>query len=190
MARYIIRTKRNKTELFIVVGKTEPLGVIDYDFILKDKKLPLYTQVKTPQGIAGYVETFYPSESSIRVYDKKHEEVAYLGKFDTLRIDGVYVSLTKLSQEETISREESEKVKKVTEKLKRSGLTHSYWLDDLELKGKVYCFARKNDISTLVSVNTGIKPGVEELLRFLPLTISRRVFEQEFIRRFIASEAE
>ena len=190
MARYIIRTKRNKTELFIIVSKTEPLGVIDYDFILRDKELPLYRQVKTSQGIAGYIETFYPSESSIRVYDKKHEEVAYLGKFDTLRIDGVYVSLTKLSKEETILREEREKGRKVAEKLKRLGLTHSYWLDDLELKGNVYCFARRNDISTFVSVNTRIKPGAEELLRFLPLSISRRVFEQEFIRRFIASESE
>lgn len=190
MARYIIRTKRNKTELFIIVSKTELLGVIDYDFILRDKALPLYRQVKTSQGIAGYVETFYPSESSIRVYNKKHEEVAHLGESNTLRIDGVYVSLIKLSKEETISREERERGKKITEKLKKLGLTHSYWIDDLELKGSVYCFARKNDISTLVSVNTGMKPGIEELLRFLPLSISRRVFEQEFIRRFIASEPE
>jgi len=187
MARYIIRTKKNKTKLFIVDSGTELLGVIDYDFILKDKKLPLYTQVKTPQGIAGYVETFYPSESSIRVYDKKHEEVAHLGESNTLRIDGVYISLIKLSKEETISREEREKGKKVTEKLKRLGLTHSYRLNDLELKGNIYCFARKNDISMLVSVNTGMKPGIEELLRFLPLSISKRVFEQEFIRRFITS---
>ncbi|MFQ5836215.1 MAG: hypothetical protein ACE5HR_09900, partial [bacterium] len=186
MGRYIIRTERNKTELLIIVGRTESLGVIDYDFILRDEKLPLHALVKTPQGIAGYVETFYPSERSIRVYDKRREEVAYLGKSDTLRIDGVYISLTKLSKEETISREEREKGKKLTEKLERLGLTHSYWLDDLEFKGKVYCFTRKNEISTLVSVNTGIKPGVEELLRLLPLAISRRISEQEFIRRFIA----
>lgn len=184
MARYIIRTERKKTELLIIVGKTELLGVIDHDFILRNEKIPLHALVKTPQGIAGYVETFYPSESSIRVYDKRREEVAYFGKSDTLRIDGVYVSLTKLSKEETISREE--KGKKLTEKLERLGLSHSYWLDDLEFKGKVYCFTRKNDISTLVSVNTGIKAGVEELLRLLPLAISRRIFEQEFIRRFIA----
>lgn len=184
MARYIVRTERNKTELLIIVGRTELVGVIDHDFILRNEKIPLRALVKTPQGIAGYVETFYPSESSIRVYDKKQEEVAYFGKSDTLRIDGVYVSLTKLSKEETISREE--KGKKLTEKLERLGLSHSYWLDDLEFKGKVYCFTRKNDISTLVSVNTGIKPGVEELLRLLPLAISRRIFEQEFIRRFIA----
>lgn len=186
MGRYIVRIERNKTELLIIAGKTEPLGVIDYDFILRDEKLPLHAQVKTPQGIAGYVETFYPSERSIRVYDKKEEEVAYLGKSDTLRIDGLYVSLMKLSKEETISKEEREKGKKLTKKLERLGLSHSYWLDDLEFRGKVYCFGRKNDISTLVSVNTGIKPGIEELLRFLPLAISRRIFEQEFIRRFIA----
>jgi len=186
MARYIIRTERNKTELLIIVGRTEPLGVINHDFVLRSEKLPLYTLVKTPQGIAGYVETFYPSESSIRVYDKRREEVAYLGKSDTLRIDGVYVSLKKLSKEETISREEREKGKKPAKKLERLGLSHSYWLDDLELKGKVYCFTRENDISTLVSVNTGIKPGMEELLRLLPLAISGRIFEQEFIRRFIA----
>lgn len=184
MARYIVRTERNKTELLIIVGKTEAVGVIDHDFILRNEKIPLHALVKTPQGIAGYVETFYPSESFIRVYDKKQEEVAYFGKSDTLRIDGVYVSLTKLSKEETISREGEGK--KLTEKLERLGLSHSYWLDDLEFKGKVYCFTRKNDISTLVSVNTGIKPGVEELLRLLPLAISRRIFEQEFIRRFIA----
>jgi len=186
MARYIIRTERNKTELLIIVSKTEPLGMIDHDFILRNEKLPLHASVKTPQGIAGYVETFYPAESSIRVYDKRREEVAYLGKPDTLRIDGVYVPLMKLSKKETISREEREKGKKPTERLERLGLSHSYWLDDLEFKGKVYCFSRKNDISTLISVNTGIKPGVEELLRLLPLAISRRIFEQEFIRRFIA----
>jgi|GEM_PF-1702746 len=186
MARYIIRTERNKTKLLIMVGKTEPIGVIGHDFILRNEKLPLHASVKTRQGIAGYVETFYPAESSIRVYDKRREEVAYLGKSDTLRIDGVYVSLTKLSKEETISREERGKGKKLTERLERLGLSHSYWLDDLEFKGKVYCFSRKNDISTLVSVNTEIEPGVEELLRLLPLAISRRVFEQEFIRRFIA----
>jgi hypothetical protein len=186
MARYIIRTERNKTELLIIVGKTEPLGVIDHDFILRNEKIPLHAEVKTSQGTAGYVETFYPAESSIRVYDKRREEVAYLGKSDTLRIDGVYVSLTKLSKEKTISREEKEKGKKITEKLERLGLSHSYWFDDLEFKGKLYCFTRKNDISTLVSVNTGIEPGVKELLRLLPLAISRRIFEQEFIRRFIA----
>lgn len=186
MARYIIRTEKNKTELLIIVGRTEPLGVIDHDFIIRDERLPLHAMVKTPQGTAGYVETFYPSESSIRVYDERREEVAYLGKSDTLRIDGVYVSLTKLSKEETLSREGREKGKKLIEKLEGLGLSHSYWLDDLELKGKIYCFTRKNKISTLVSVNTGIEPGVEELLRLLPLAISRRIFEQEFIRRFIA----
>jgi len=40
MARYIIRTERNKTELLIMVGKTEPLGMIDHDFILRNEKLP------------------------------------------------------------------------------------------------------------------------------------------------------
>ena len=187
MARYIIRTEKNKTELLSIPGRTEPLGVINHDFILRDEKPPLHVMVKTPQGIAGYVETFYSSESSIRVYDKRREEVAYFGKSDTLRIDGVYVSLAKLSQEETLSREERERGKKLTEKLEGLGLSHSYWLDDLEFKGRVYCFARKNEISTLVSVNTGIRPGVEELLRLLPLAISRRIFEQDFIRRFIAS---
>ncbi len=186
MAKYIIRTERNKTKLLTIGGRTEPVGVIDYDFILRGEKLPLHARVRTPQEIAGYVETFYPWESSIRVYNKKQEEIAYLGKPDTLRIEGVYVSLTKLSKQETILREEREKGKKLTEKLEGLGLSHSYWLDDLEFKGKIYCFTRKNDISTLVSVNTGIKPGMDELLRFLPLAISRRIFEQEFIRRWCA----
>lgn len=187
MSRYIIRTKENKTYLLGIEKETKPLGYIEYDFILRREKLPLLTEVKTPQRIEGYVETFYPKESCIRVYNSKKEEVAYLEKSGRLRIDGVYLSFKRLSKNETIVEEEKEKGKKLGEKLEKLGLTHSYLLNDSEVKGKIYCFRKSNDISTLLSVSTKTSSGIEELLRFIPLAISKRVFEQEFIRRFIGN---
>jgi hypothetical protein len=181
MNRYIIRTNKNRTYLLKIEKDSRLLGYIDGDFILKEKKLPLVLEVKTPQGIRGYLETFYPERSGIKVYDNKREEIAYLEKEGRLRIDGLYLSLDKLSREETILQEE----KKAGEKLEKSGLTHSYVFDDSEIKGIIYCFRKERNISTLIRVKTKISTGIEELLRFIPLAISTRVFEQEFIRIFI-----
>jgi len=184
MNRYVIRTKENRTHLLSIEKESRLLGYIDDDFILKENKLPLLLQVKTPRGIKGYVETFYPEKSYIKVYDNKRGEIAYLGKEGRLRIDGLYMSFGKLSKEETILQEQK-KEKKSEEKLEKSGLTHSYLLDDSEIKGKIYCFRKGRNISTLIWVKTKISAGIEELLRFIPLAISKRVFEQEFIRIFI-----
>lgn len=181
MNRYIIRTKENRTHLLSTEKDSKLLGYIDGDFVLKGKKLPLVLEVKTPQGIRGYLETFYPDRSGIKVYDNKREEIAYLEKGGRLRIDGLYLSFAKLSKEETILPEE----KKAGEKLEKLGLTHSYVLDDSEIKGKIYCFKKGRNISTLIRVKTRISVGIEELLRFIPLAISTRVFEQEFIKIFI-----
>ena len=187
MSRYIIRTKQNKTYLLGIEKETKLLGYIGYNFILRGGKLPLLTEVKTPQRIGGYVETFYPKESCIRVYNSKREEVAYLEKSGRLRIDGVYLPCKRLSKNETIVEEEKEKRKKLRDKLERLGLTHSYLLNDSEVKGKIYCFRKGSDISTLLSVSTKTPSGIEELLRFIPLAISKRIFEQEFIRKFIGN---
>lgn len=187
MNRYIIRTKENRTHLLKIAKETKLLGYINNDFILKENKLPLLLQIKTPQGIRGYIETFYPERSCIKVYNNKEEEIAYLGKEGKLRIDGLYFSFSKLSREETILQEQK-KGKKLKEKLERSGLTHSYLLDDSEIKGKIYCFKKEKNISTLIRIKTRISPGLEELLRFIPLAISTRVFEQEFIRIFIGGK--
>jgi len=187
MNRYIIRTRENRTHLLKIDKKSKLLGYIDNDFLLKDKKLPLLLPIKTPQGIRGYIETFYPERSCIKVYNNKGEEIAYLGEKGKLRIDGLYFSFGKLSKEETILQEQKRE-KKLEEKLEKLGLTHSYLLDDSEIKGKIYCFRKERNISTLIQVKTRISPGLEELLRFIPLAISTRVFEQEFIRIFIGGK--
>jgi len=187
MNRYIIRTRKNRTHLLKIEKETKLLGYIDNDFILKENKLPLLLQIKTPQGIRGYIETFYPEKSCIKVYNNKGEEIAYIGKEGKLRIDGLYLSFGKLSREETILQEQK-KEKKLEKKLEKLGLTHSYLLDDPEIKGEIYCFRKERNISTLIRVKTGISPGLEELLRFIPLAISARVFEQEFIRIFIGGK--
>jgi len=184
MNRYIIRTNENRTHLLNIEKDSRLLGYIDNDFMLKNDKLPLVLEVKTPQGIRGYLETFYPGRSGIKVYNNKREEIAYLEKEGRLRIDGLYLSFAKLSKEETILQEQ----KKAGEKLEKSGLTHSYVFDDSEIKGRIYCFKKGRNISTLMRVKTKISTGIEELLRFIPLAISRRVFEQEFIRIFIGAQ--
>ncbi|GAI02997.1 unnamed protein product, partial [marine sediment metagenome] len=102
MNRYIIRTNEKRTHLLKIEKDSRLLGYIDDDFILKEKKLPLVLEVKTPQGIRGYLETFYPERSGIKVYDNKREEIAYLEKEGRLRIDGLYLSFVKLSREETV----------------------------------------------------------------------------------------
>lgn len=186
MNRYIIRSKENRTHLLQIEKESKLLGYLDGDFVLKSNKLPLFLRVKTLQGIKGYVETFYPERSCIKVYNNKREEIAYLGKEGKLRIDGLYLSFGKLSREETILQEQKRK-KGVEEKLEKSGLTHSYLFDDSEIKGRIYCFRKGRDASTLIRVKTKISAGIEELLRFIPLAISKRVFEQEFIRIFIGS---
>jgi len=183
MSRYIVRTGKGKTHLFKIDRTDELIGYIGYDFLLRKEKLPVKVQVVTPNGVAGYVETFYPSEVCIRAYDSKGGEIAYLNHSGDLRIDGVYVSFNQLSREEAFLSEEKEKTKS---QLKELGLNCCYVFNDLEARGKIYCFAKKNDISTLLQVYTSAEPGILELLRFLPLAIAGRVFEQEFIRRFIS----
>ncbi|MCD6082986.1 hypothetical protein J7J59_02605 [Candidatus Aerophobetes bacterium] len=185
MAKYIVRTGKGRTFLFLVKRKNELIGHIDYDFILRGGILPVRSKIMACGKIAGWVETFYPSISCIRVYNKRREEVAYLERSNRLRIDGVYVSFNRLSKEETILVEEREGRGKLKERLEKTGLTHSYLLEDSKIKGRVYCFARESDISTLLYISTDIEAGIDELLRFLPLAIARRVFEQEFIRRFM-----
>jgi len=185
MKKYIIRTKDGKTHLFQVRGKNELIGYINYDFILRRGALPVRCEVRGRHGTRGWVETFYPSASCIKVYNRRKEEVAYLERPDRLRIDGVYISFLRLSKEETILAEERQEKGKVSKKLEEAGLTHSYVLDDSKLGGRIYCFARKGDISTFLYTDTAIEPGIDELLRFLPLAISKRVFEQEFVRRFM-----
>ena len=182
MSRYIVRTGRGKTHLFKIDRVDELIGYINYDFLLRKEKLPVKVRVITPNGVAGYVETFYPSEICIRVYDSKGGEIAYLNRSGDLRIDGVYVSFNQLSREETILSEEKEKTRL---QLKELGLNCCDIFNDSQVRGKIYCFSKKNDISTLLQVYTSEKPGIVELLRFLPLAIAKRVFEQEFIRRFI-----
>lgn len=183
MSRYIIRTGKGKTRLFEIDKTDELIGYINYDFLLRKQDLPVKVRVITPDGVAGYVKTFYPSEICIRVYDGKGGEIAYLNHSRKLRIDGVYVSFEQLSGEEIILNEEKEKARS---QLKQLGLNCCYIFNDSEVRGKIYCFAKKNDISTLLQVYTPVEPGVLELLRFLPLAIARRVFEQEFVKRFIS----
>jgi len=169
MAKYIVRTGKGRTSLFLVKRKNELIGHIEYDFILRGGILPVRSKIMACGKIVGWVETFYPSISCIRVYNK----------------DGVYVSFSRLSKDETILVEEREGKGEPKERLEKAGLTHSYLLEDSKIKGRVYCFARESDISTLLCTSTDIKAGIDELLRFLPLAVARRVFEQEFIRRFM-----
>jgi hypothetical protein len=187
MGKYIVRTKGNKTYLFQIGEKTELIGYINYDFILRVKEIPVRKSIKTPHGVKGWIETFYPSESFIKVYNEKGEEVAYLEKSKRCRIDGVYLSLERLSREETVLREEEKEGRKgEREKLENLGLSHSYLFKDSQIKAEIYCFTKATNISTLLYTTSGIKSGIEELLRFLPLAISKRVFEQDFVRKFIA----
>ncbi len=180
-----MRTGKGKTRLFKIDTTDDLIGYIGYDFLLKRGKLPVRVPVVSPDGVAGYVETFYPSDICIRVCDSKGGEIAYLNHSNALRIDGVYISFRQLSMEETILNEEKRETKS---QLKELGLSCCYIFNDLEVRGKIYCFAKKNDISALLQVYTSTyaESGILALLRFLPLVIARRVFEQEFIRRFIS----
>jgi len=187
MGKYIVRTRGNKTHLLQIGEKTELIGYIDYDFILRGRKIPVRKSIHTPTGVKGWIETFHPSESFIKVYNHRGEEISYLEKSNRCRIDGVYLSFERLSRDETVLREEEKEGKKgVREKLEKLGLSHSYLFKDSQLKAEIYCFAKAANISTLLYTTSRTKSGIEELLRFLPLAISKRVFEQDFIRKFIA----